>query len=237
MLKEAIEKIVSLAQVQHFEIEGKHYTTEGLYQVVPEKYRPRNIELTGLDSVCKLIRTERERLNTTIIIRVVSAKRVEVFTTYADDFSRDYLYTAVTDVPGIRTGYRDREVALIELRSLFVPNDGTNYLLDLLSRVSDGTSVATTDNGVTQTVEAKHGIALKERVQLKPRVELQPFRTFLEVEQPTSEFLLRINQNGDIGLFEADGGVWTLEAKSNIANYFRAQLSDLVDAGAVVVMM
>ena len=78
-------------------------------------------------------------------------------------------------------------------------------------------SVTSEDNGVTQTVEARKGIALKAREQVKPRVPLCPFRTFLEVEQPESEFLVRMREGGEIGLFEADGGMWKLDAK-NLSN-------------------
>ena len=162
--------------------------------------------------------------------------RVEVMTTYLPDFSRNILYRAEADVPGLRTGFRSREVALIELRSLFIPNEGTAYLLDLLSRMTDENSVSTKDNGVTQTVEARQGVALNALVEVKPRIQLQPFRTFLEVPQPESEFLLRVDPNEGIGFFEADGGVWKLEAKRNIADYFEKNLKDLIEAGKVVVM-
>ena len=40
-----------------------------------------------------------------------------------------------------------------------------------------------------------------------------------------------------IGFFEADGGVWKLEAKRNIVRYFEERLTDLIEAGKVVVMM
>ena len=35
---------------------------------------------------------------------------------------------------------------------------------------------------------------------------------------------------------QAVGGVWKLEAKRNIADYFASHLADLIDAGQVVVM-
>ena len=157
-------------------------------------------------------------------------------TTCLPDFSRTALYRAEADVPGLRTGFRDRETALIELRSLFIPNEGTAYLLDLLSRITDEKSDSSKDNGVTQVVEARQGVALNAMVEIRPRVLLRPFRTFLEVEQPESEFLLRVDADKGIGFFEADGGVWRLEAKRNIADYFARNLADLIDAGRVVVM-
>ena len=96
--------------------------------------------------------------------------------------------------------------------------------------------VTSDDNGVTQTVEARQGVALNAVVEIKPRVMLRPFRTFLEVEQPESEFLLRVDPDEGIGFFEADGGIWKLEAKKNIADYFLKNMGDLIDAGKVVVM-
>lgn len=179
---------------------------------------------------------ELAKVDATILVQAKSHKTVEVMTTYLPDFSRNVLYRAEADVPGLRTGFRAREEALIELRSLFIPNDGTKYLLDLLSRITDEKSVSSKDNGVTQTVEARQGVALNAMVEVRPRVQLRPFRTFLEVEQPESEFLLRVDADKGIGLFEADGGVWKLEAKRNIADYFASHLADLIDAGQVVVM-
>lgn len=82
----------------------------------------------------------------------------------------------------------------------------------------------------------EQGVALNAVVEIKPRVMLRPFRTFLEVEQPESEFLLRVDPDEGIGFFEADGGIWKLEAKKNIADYFLKNMGDLIDAGKVVVM-
>ena len=95
--------------------------------------------------------------------------------------------------------HRDREKALIQLRSLFVPTEDLAYLLTLLSRISKENNVTSTDNGVTQQVEARVGVAILDTVQIKPRVSLQPFRTFLEVEQPESEFLFRLDEDGRVG--------------------------------------
>lgn len=236
MLAKMIDKIVSLKETKTFEIGGQTYTDGHLTMVPIHVDRPECITVSGLDGICQLIRTELAKVGTTILVQAKSYKTVEVMTTYLDDFSRNILYRAEADVPGLRTGFRDRETALIELRSLFIPGEGTAYLLDLLSRMSDENSVSTQDNGVTQTVEARQGIALKERVEIRPRVVLQPFRTFLEVDQPESEFLLRVDAEKGIGLFEADGGVWKLEAKKNIAAYFAKNLSDLIEAGQVVIM-
>ena len=238
MLKEAIEKILEISKPETYDINGDTYSIDKLNRIPPHVDRPDAFHVTGLDSIAKLVRLERNTLPTgRVIIRICSATKVEVSTTYRHDLSRDLLYVAKCDVPGFEDGYRERERALIQLRSLFVPTDDLNYLLMLLSRVSKEASVTSSDNGVTQRVEARSGIALLDTVEIKPRVSLQPFRTFLEVPQPESEFILRLDDNGRVGLWEADGGVWELEAKRSIAAWLRQELHDLEEEGAVTIMM
>lgn len=115
-------------------------------------------------------------------------------------------------------------------------NDDINYLLNLLSCISDENNVTSSDNGVTQQVEARKGIALNGKVTIKPIVKLAPFRTFLEVEQPESEFLVRVKEGGQIGLFEADGGMWKLKSKQNIKQYFEHHLELLISENKVIVI-
>lgn len=93
------------------------------------------------------------------------------------------------------------------------------------------------DNGVSQEVEARQGVSLKSIVQVKPRVKLCPFRTFLEVQQPESEFILRLDEDGNVGLFEADGGMWRMTAKERICAFFEDKLAEEVSGGKVIVMM
>ena len=170
MLAKMIDKIVSLKETKIFEIDGQTYADASLTRIPPHVDRPDCISVSGLDSICKLIRTELEKVGTTIMVQVKSNDTVEVMTTYLSDFSRNTLYRAKADAPGLRTGFRGREVALIELRSLCIPNEGTACLLDLLSRMTNENSVSTNDNGVTQTVEARQGVALNALVEIKPRV-------------------------------------------------------------------
>lgn len=222
MLAKMIDKIVSLKETKIFEIGGQTYTDGHLTRIPPHVDRPEAISVSGLDGVCKLIRTELEKVDTTIMVQAKSYKSVEVMTTYLPDFSRNILYRAEADAPGLHTGFRGREVALIELRSLFIPNEGTAYLLDLLSRMTDEKSVSTNDNGVTQTVETRQGVALNALVEVKPRVMLRPFRTFLEVEQPEEkqrqkERSLGIDEQARHYGLERQPGETDLELKKRIA--------------------
>ena len=237
MLKERINRIVELAAPTTYEIEGRTYSSETLRRIDPPKYKPEPITVTGLDSICKLVQNEAKAVGRKIFIRIAAYNKVTVFSTYDDQYERSYLYRCEADTPSVTVDrYLGYENAVIELRSLYIPNEGSEYLLKLLGSITSESKVTSSDNGVTQTVEAKSGISLLQNVQVKSRVKLRPFRTFIEVEQPESEFLLRISGDGKIGLYEADGGAWKLEATRNVAAYFEKELNDLIKTGDVVVI-
>lgn len=237
ILADFVDKIISLKNPEFVSIGEDTYSNQKFTRIEPHVDRPTAYEVSGLDSIVRLIRKEIDQVGGFVFVRVSGAQDVWVNTTYLPDLSRNTLYHAKADVPGFSQGFRDQEEAIIELRSLFMPDAGTEYLLNLLSRMSVDAGATTTDNGVTQTVEVKSGVALKEKIGIHPRVKLTPFRTFLEVDQPESEYLLRVSEDGEIGLFEADGGVWKLEAKRNVKSYMDNALRDLIEAGKVVVMM
>ena len=239
ILKDAIDRIVELGQSSVIDVDGKKFANEKFSEVRPQKFYPNVIAVSGLDSIIKMTREEAVTAypDKKIYIEVSKYNVVDVFTSYDEEMRRADLYIARADVPGFQEGFRNREQMIIQLRSLFQQTPDIPYLLSLISRMTEEESVTSADNGVTQMVEAKKGIALKEQVEVRPRVKLTPFRTFLEVDQPESEFLLRVRDRGEIGLFEADGGVWKLDVKQNIAEYLTENLKDLIGAGRVVVMM
>lgn len=238
MLKEFAQYLVSLKDNKTYTIHGDTYSDRELVRIAPHVDRPRQIQVNGLDSIVKLVRNEQDMMeNYPIYIRVISPRKVEVFGTYDDTMTRDYLYEAICDAPDFKGGWRGHEGAIIELRSAFVPNEGTEYLLDLLSRISKDDSVTSEDNGVSQTVSARQGIALKSYEKVRSRILLSPFRTFTEIEQPESEFILRLDEDGRVGLIEADGGRWKLTAKASIAAYFEGALKEEIAGNRVVVMM
>lgn len=237
MLEKFVNKIVELAAPTTYEIDGRTYSSDSLKRIDPPKYKPEAINVTGLDSICKLVQNEAKAVGRKIFIRVAAYDKVSVFSTYDDQYERAYLYRCEADTPRVTVNrFLAYENAVIELRSLYIPNEGTEYLLRLLGSITSESKVTSSDNGVTQTVEAKSGISLMQKVDIKSRVTLKPFRTFIEVEQPESEFLLRISSDGEIGLYEADGGVWKLEATRNVAAYFEKELKDLIKSGDVVVI-
>ena len=86
------------------------------------------------------------------------------------------------------------------------------------------------------SVTTQKGVALQTNEQIRPLVKLRPYRTYQEVEQPESIFLIRVNDRG-ISFFEADGGMWKLAARQTIKKYLESRLEQEVSEGSVHVVL
>lgn len=120
-----------------------------------------------------------------------------------------------------------QEEFIIGLQSLFEPTPTRNEILQLIATIKKDSGAEWTDDGVSQTVTAKAGVALVKPQQVPNPVILQPFRTFREIEQPESPFILRIRdgQRGpEAALYEGDGGRWKLTAIQRIKEYLEDKI-------------
>lgn len=243
MLKEFIEHIQKTTQPVIQQVEGRTFVISGCSDVKelhPAIYHPDTLPLSSLEALVTMVQTEAEHVTEPLYITIPTPLTVRCFGQPDPDaryFRQVYYEAKAADVPGFQDGFREQEKAIIELRSRFAPSEGVDYLLDLLSRISKDSGVTTNDNGISQTVEARQGVALKANVQVRPRVSLRPFRTFQEVEQPESEFLLRLDEDGRIGLFEADGGMWKLTARRTVKAFLESALEEAAAAGAVYIAL
>lgn len=106
----------------------------------------------------------------------------------------------------------------------------TPDLQDILSYVGKMTltdEIGVEDDGVSQKVRVQRGVSggVTDPATLPSKVVLTPFRTFPEVEQPTSEFIFRVKAVGEtikVALIEADGGAWKNQAAVNIEEWLRS---------------
>lgn len=240
MLKEAIEKIQELSQGKIFEVGSEHFSDVRLNRIEELEYRPSSIKLASLESLVELVKGEAAvAFDRTLFVEVTSPTQVSVYTTYDNKYKRDYLYTAIADTVSTPVDHwTDKDSLLISLNSVFIPGGDVDYIQGVLQKVSEESKVSSTDNGLGQSIEAQRGISLKENLNLKKRVKLAPFRTFLEVEQPESEFILRAREGGEFLIKSADGGAWELDAKRNIKNHLIAAFenAEAYNKGKIVVM-
>ena len=92
------------------------------------------------------------------------------------------------------------------------------------------------DNGIATSVVTQKGVALQSNEAIRPIVKLRPYRTFQEVDQPESPFLIRINERR-ILFIEADGGMWKLKARETVKEFLTDKLSQEVSEGSVIVAL
>lgn len=243
MLKKAIEKIQELCAPKLFEIGTHNYLVDkdGDYaEVKPDLEMAENIHLYSLDAMVAFVKTEAVKRYNVVYITIPDHKTVKCFTHPLNDFrmNREYLYTSdATDVPGWSEKVSlPFEEALIALRTRFQPTADTDYALKLLSDITTGSKVTFNDNGVATSVVTKKGIDLQSNTAIRPIIKLRPYRTFQEVAQPESQFLIRINER-NITFVEADGGMWKLDARNTVKKYLDQALESEIQAGCVVVVL
>jgi hypothetical protein len=116
----------------------------------------------------------------------------------------------------------------VALQCLFQETEGRATVLEVVGNLKCEGVTAYEDDGVTQGVVASAGIRLGRLVAVPNPVTLTPWRTFREIDQPESKFVLRVKGDPDqipeIALFEADGGAWRLEAIERIAAFLRPRI-------------
>lgn len=168
-----------------------------------------------------------------VIVEVLNPTNVVVTSVPEPIWMRREKYLVASHVPKAFPceKYLPLEEFIVALQAYFIQDDMTAVMLALLAGVTDDSSVKFSDDGISQQVTAKTGIVAIGQVTIPNPVNLSPYRTFLEVEQPSSKFVFRM-QKSDKGpqcaLFGADGNMWELEAIQRIRDWLRQNVPEAV---------
>ena len=214
-----IEKIEEMASPEVVEASEGTFSKTPLYRLNAPVAE--NLSVCTLSGFATMVSNEKNYYSLPMYVRVTSPTEVDAFGTLRDDTQRENPFRAVANIPIFNFGYwYSIEELIIALKSKFMPTEDRERLIQLLGNITDSENVTTTDDGITQNVNVSAGIQLVGATDVKPIVKLKPYRTFIEVEQPESDFLIRIRK-GSAALFEADGGKWKLDAMHSIGEYLR----------------
>lgn len=267
ILSDAINAIAALArkplessrEIITKELYGRLYCMDNGHPTLiryPEQDKPELKYVGSLEALAALIQREALQLKLPVVldddengrccadlfVQVLDEKTV-VCRTASNNLRYEAfdLYEARAAVttnfrPGCKYGH---EEFMILLRSQFQPSEDRDYLLSILSSVTSKATVKSEDNGLGQSVSINKGICNVQMTPVKSIVKLRPYRTFYEIKQPESEFLVRLSLEGDgsvsVALHEADGGMWRMEARQGIAAYLAELLAKEIEFGSVVV--
>lgn len=231
MIKTAMEYFLSKATNDVKEIEGNHFhvTAGGVKHIeIPDRDTVKHFAvrtLTGLVDYINSGADESEYSTDKLYLHVKSHSNVMLMSTLKGRV-RDCYIESVAFVPQIRFDtFIDVESFNIMLQSCFEKNEDLTKILSVVGNIKEENVKQTGDDGITQMVVAKAGIARVDEVVVPNPVLLIPYRTFGEVEQPESEFIFRMQNGPRAALFEADAGAWKSEAMQNIKSYLKENIT------------
>jgi hypothetical protein len=186
-----------------------------------------------LAAVSDYLAANRDALDLSkLVVHVVSPQIVTISGPIMERARNREVYvkaTALNVADGFLGKFMSHEEFIIGLQSRFVESTDRAAVLRLIGNIAHESVKGTSDDGITQTVQTKAGVVLKQEAAVPNPVTLAPFRTFREVPQPPSSFVLRVNQGRpggfpEVGLFESDGGAWRLVAVERLAGWLRGAL-------------
>lgn len=188
---------------------------------------PRTLQVHTLTGLVDAIKTGA--LEKTIAsIHVYDADRVLVYGQLDEYGHRPVLLEASPFTETMRFGqFYDQEDFQISLRSRFVENEHRQILIEFAGNLVEKNEQNYTDDGFSQQATVKSGVASVAKAIVPSPVTLQPYRTFIEVEQPASEFIFRVQKGPKMALFESDGNAWKNTAIKSVAAYLTAELPDV----------
>ncbi len=242
---EAVRAVIDLAQqaAEPVEIDGQHFVPCGMQQIVEQVFQPDALSVLSLTGLIGYIEANRDELKLdSLIAHVVSPTRVELIgPTEPIRQQRSTHLVAKADPKDICVGWQLPDEFTIMVTTSCVPGNGDDLdvLVKLVGNVRREQSVELKDDGMSQSVQQRAGVAIVEREDVPNPLILAPYRSFREVDQVESPFLVRFQEGHPYGetqavacqLFECDGGAWQNEARERVATYLRGELPD----GVVVI--
>lgn len=228
----AVEQIVGLSRnptmVGDLLLKPHGWTAEDPASLVKAGPTAQVLNVWSLGAVRDYLAANRDALDLSkVVVHIVSPFVVNVLAPLETrSRSREhYIKASAGDMTeGFLGTFKSLEEFNLGLQVRFADADDRKRIVALLSNVKNEKVQTAMDDGVTQTVTARAGVALVSEVAVPNPVLLCPYRTFRDVIQPSSLFVLRVNQGRagglpEAGLFEADGGAWKLTAIERVKNW------------------
>ncbi|WP_034866957.1 hypothetical protein [Clostridium paraputrificum] len=227
--QEALKYLVNLGEEKDpiVMLDQGTFTKESLSRVKEAKASVLTVStLTGL---VDYIKSDLDKLPEKLLIQVISPRKVALYSPLNADREREQYISAEAILPDnvIYDRFIGTEQFNIMLQSAFVDVGTKSALLKYTGLIQDEAVKTTGDDGVSQQVTVKTGVASVGQAIVPNPVELAPYRTFPEVEQPISKFIFRMQEGPRAALYEADGGAWRNKAILSIKEYLQEELKEL----------
>ena len=223
LTREAIDRIVELEKTEPIDLQGQKYTTKPVHRVNDPVASP--LKGYSLTAVVDYLKENPDGIKRCLV--EISSGCVDVTSPLNCDVRRSHYFSAKpNDVSITLNRMMDVESFKIMIMTAFIQDDNTKALLAFLSSLCEESSNELTDDGISQSIVAKTGVAQLDNVEVPNPIELRPYRTFCDIEQPKSLFVFRMQKGLRCALYEADGGAWIKDEVRAIKEFLRAGLLD-----------
>lgn len=227
--QEALKYLVGLGEEKDpiFKLDQGTYTIKDLERI--NQVTADTLKVSTLTGIVDYIKDNIDNLQGKLLIQVKSYREVRLYSPLNADRNRELFIQAEAILPdNIEYGrFIDTERFNIMLQSAFVDVGDKKVLLQYTGLVKDEAVKSIGDDGVSQQVTVKTGVASVGQAIVPNPVELAPYRTFPEVEQPLSKFIFRMQEGPKAALYEADGGAWRNKAILSIKEYLQEELKEI----------
>lgn len=236
---DAIQAIKDSVKTEVIEVAGRQFTSRPVHMAPqPPAIRPLIVHtLTGLvDYVKGVADIDPVAASQIKCVHIMNPAEVRVCSGLQEQGFDRHVFAQANHVHvWTQTGFAfgafcDPETFAIALQTMFVDGGDRAKLLQLIGNMTQEDVQTSQDDGVTQTIGTRAGVVLKGRSEVPNPVTLAPYRTFNEIDQPTSRYVLRFNKGRDLpqcALFDADGDAWKLLAIDSIREYLSDRIGTI----------
>lgn len=227
--REALEYLVGLGEEKEILVETEQgvFTTRNLTRV--KMPRAAALTVSTLTGFVDYIKSNFDEASERLLIQVKSPEEVRLYSPLNWDREREQYLQAEAILPNnvVYDRFLSTEQFNIMLQSSFGDVGDKDVLLKYTGLVKDEAVKSVGDDGISQQVTVKTGVASVGQAVVPNPVTLAPYRTFPEVEQPLSKFIFRMQDGPKAAIFEADGGAWRNIAIKNIKEYLTKELGEI----------
>lgn len=229
---DVVRAIQESVETKTIDLNERRYVTRQVFNP-PADALPQVLEIHTLSGLCDFVK-QHKPAEDIALIHVCDEDTVHVCGNL-EGFNRQrplYARAHPIELPEMRFGrFQQVEDFIIWLQTAFIPSEPVGKILSIVGNLRDENVQTATDDGVTQTVTTRKGVALGQQTTIQNPYSLAPIRSFSEIQQPESPFILRLKQQEKglplVGLFEVGDGKWRLEAISLIFTFIEKQVGDI----------
>ena len=230
------------SQPTKFEIQGRTYKVlNGKDEEVRvrDPHKPQSKTIFTLQGLVDFIKADVDNIfqnkDFRYIVSVMSPERVTIVSPLIGQDNERHV-VAECEYHADRIPFGAKMVLddfMVMMQTRFDDTENRAKLLAVVGNMTDEQTNNVADDGVTQRITVKRGTVTNGTLSIANPAYLQAIRTFPEVEQPESPFVLRVTSSDKandtptmLALHECDGGAWKVSAVQTIGHFLKDALAD-----------